>query len=102
MRVNELRRPADGTAVAPSDAAMDQQDTGRERGYAASITIVGAVAIAALLANTVTARAAWVQLSHFLSLSGKPEPASANVLSEHHLEALDAMAPQAQAEFLLE
>lgn len=29
-------------------------------------------------------------------------PASANVLSEHHTEALDSMPPQAQAEFLLE
>jgi HEAT repeat protein len=38
----------------------------------------------------------------FLSLQGKPEPASANVLSEHHTEKLDAMPPQAQAEFLLE
>jgi HEAT repeats len=30
------------------------------------------------------------------------QPASANVLSEHHTEVLDAMTPQAQAEFLLE
>ena len=33
---------------------------------------------------------------------GRPEPASANVLSEHHLEVLDSMSLQAQAEFLLE
>ena len=37
-----------------------------------------------------------------LGLQGPPEPVSANVLSEHHLEALDGMGPQAQAEFLLE
>ena len=30
------------------------------------------------------------------------QPASANVLSEHHTEVLDSMAPQAQAQFLLE
>ena len=30
------------------------------------------------------------------------QPTSAGVLSEHHLEVLDAMTPQAQAEFLLE
>jgi HEAT repeat protein len=30
------------------------------------------------------------------------QPASANVLSEHHTEVLDSMSPQAQAEFLLE
>jgi hypothetical protein len=32
----------------------------------------------------------------------RPQPTSASVLSEHHLEVLDAMAPQAQAEFLIE
>jgi hypothetical protein len=32
----------------------------------------------------------------------RSQPASASVLSEHHLEMLEAMAPQAQAEFLLE
>lgn len=44
----------------------------------------------------------WLALALFLSLQGKPDPASANVLSEHHTEALDAMPPQAQAELLLE
>jgi HEAT repeat protein len=34
--------------------------------------------------------------------TGRAQRASANVLSEHHTEALDAMSPQAQAEFLLE
>ena len=32
----------------------------------------------------------------------RPQPTSASVLSEHHLEVLDSMTPQAQAEFLLE
>lgn len=32
----------------------------------------------------------------------RSQPASASVLSEHHLEVLDSMSPQAQAEFLLE
>ena len=60
------------------------------------------VILVSLVVNTGTAGAAWNHVSEFLSLQGKPEPASANVLSEHHTEALDAMAPQAQAEFLLE
>jgi HEAT repeat protein len=43
-----------------------------------------------------------------LTLSGafpaaqRSQPSSAGVLSEHHLEGLDAMRPQAQAEFLIE
>jgi HEAT repeat protein len=32
----------------------------------------------------------------------RPQPTSAGVLSEHHLETLDRMPPQAQAEFLIE
>ena len=33
---------------------------------------------------------------------GRSNPVSANVLSEHELEVLDSMSPQAQAELLLE
>ena len=54
------------------------------------------------LAGTRTARAAWQELTRFLTLQGRPEPASANVLSEHELEVLDGMPPQHQAELLLE
>jgi len=67
-----------------------------------TITAIAGLIAAALIVATVDARAAWMQLAQLLSLQGKPEPASANVLSEHHLEALDGMTPQAQAEFLLE
>lgn len=47
-------------------------------------------------------RAAIEEVARFISLHGEPEPASANVLSEHETESLDAMPPQAQAELLLE
>jgi HEAT repeat protein len=63
---------------------------------------IAAVVVASLLVATANAGAAWEQIARFLSLQGKPEPASANVLSEHHTEALDGMPPQEQAEFLLE
>jgi len=52
--------------------------------------------------GTTTARAAVEELQQLLKLQGKPEPASANVLSEHELEQLDKMDSQAQAELLLE
>ncbi|PYV63944.1 MAG: hypothetical protein DMG95_05520 [Acidobacteria bacterium] len=35
-------------------------------------------------------------------MRGKPEPASANVLSEHEIAELDRMSPQDQATLLLE
>jgi hypothetical protein len=63
---------------------------------------VPALALVFLFAGTPTARAAWQELSQLLSLEGKPEPASANVLSEHEIEVLDQMTPQSQAELLLE
>jgi hypothetical protein len=77
------------------------QTTGPER---SRTTLVVACAVVCILvvANTGSARAAWEQISRFLSLQGKPEPASANVLSEHEIEALDGIPAQAQAELLLE
>ncbi len=65
------------------------------------ITAVG-VFVSVILVTSGTARAAWQEIAQFLSLLGDPEPASANVLSEHEIEVLDAMAPQNQAELLLE
>jgi hypothetical protein len=67
-----------------------------------AMAAIAGVVVASLFVASVDARAAWVQLAQLLSLQGRPEPASAGVLSEHHLETLDGMTPQAQAEFLLE
>jgi hypothetical protein len=58
--------------------------------------------IAGSLQGSDTVRAAWEPIATFLSLQGAPAPSSANVLSEHELEALDSMEPQHQAELLLE
>jgi len=46
--------------------------------------------------------AAWKELSYLVALKGDPIQASSPVISGHELEELDAMAPQAQAERLLE
>jgi hypothetical protein len=61
-----------------------------------------AAILLAIFVSTGTARAAWQELAEFLSLLGDPEPASANVLSEHEIEVLDQMEAQNQAELLLE
>ena len=47
-------------------------------------------------------RAEWEPFARFIGLGQPPAPASANVLSEHEIEALDGMPPQSQAELLLE
>jgi HEAT repeat protein len=67
----------------------------------ATIAVVAAVA-ALFFPGKSMARAAWQEIAQFLSLEGEPTPASANVLSEHEMEYLDNMLPQAQAELLLE
>ena len=67
---------------------------------------LAAIAIGALLAlpfvASRSALAAWEQIAKFLTLQGKPEPASPAVLSEHEIEGLDHQRPQKQAELLLE
>lgn len=71
--------------------------TARTRAFAAGVLLA-----TMLLLVPATGRAAWQHIAEFLSLRGTPEPASANVLSEHEIEGLDAMTPQDQASLLLE
>jgi HEAT repeat protein len=67
------------------------------------LPIVFAAAFALVLATApVRAQSVWDRFADFIGLHGKPAPASANVLSEHEIEVLDQMTPQAQAELLLE
>ena len=72
------------------------------RRYVATLVAAAGGTIVTLLVSTTGARAAWEEISRVLGLEGPPAPASANVLSEHHLEELNSMPPQVQAEFLLE
>jgi hypothetical protein len=65
------------------------------------------LAAAAFLLGTIAAgsgrlRAAWEPIVRFVSLQDAPKAASANVLSEHEIAALEGMTPQSQAELLLE
>ncbi len=55
-----------------------------------------------VIVSGAAASAAWAPSDRQPERQGRSQPASASVLSEHHLETLDAMDPQAQAEFLLE
>ena len=62
---------------------------------------------AAFLVGTIAAgpgslRAAWEPIARFVRLQDPPKPASANVLSEHEVVALNDMPAQSQAELLLE
>ena len=88
-------------AASPGEVrAHARNKAGRRRERIVVIAVCGLCLVA--FAGTGTARAAWQELTHFLTLQGRPEPASANVLSEHEIEVLDGMSPQHQAELLLE
>jgi len=78
-----------------------QADT-RGRSWRVITVAVAGISLGVLLLGTGKARAAWDEIAQLLSLQGKPEPASANVLSEHEIEGLDKMTPQSQAQLLLE
>ena len=66
------------------------------------IIIAGLLLMLAFAVRNGSAQSVWQVISRFIGLHGKPEPASANVLSAHETEGLDQMSPQAQAELLLE
>jgi HEAT repeat protein len=68
------------------------------------ITSLAAAAflLGAMAAGAGSLHAAWEPVARFIGLDQPPAPASANVLSEHEIAALDAMSPQNQAELLLE
>jgi hypothetical protein len=90
-----------GTIQPNSRLKLDQSIDPR----AGSWRILFAVAAGILLAvfcATGNARAAFEQVTRFLTLQGKPQPASPAVLSEHEIEGLDHKTPQQQAELLLE
>jgi hypothetical protein len=63
---------------------------------------VAAGIVLAVFCATGNARAAFEQVTRFLTLQGKPQAASPAVLSEHEVESLDRKGPQQQAELLLE
>ena len=90
-------------AATPGAAPVSPERLPEARRSRATFAAIGGVLLAGILVvGTGAARAGWEQISYFLSLAGKPEPASANVLSEHEIEGLDSMPPQNQAELLLE
>src|SRR5215813_5861551 len=92
------------TAVETPQRNGISQDPIEPRGTGSPKVLFYFIAVLAvgLLMFTPTAKAAWRDIAQFLSLQGKPEPVSANVLSEHEIETLDQMSPQGQAELLLE
>src|SRR5258708_10757516 len=85
-----------------TDPFSHEKPRTRGRVWRAITTVVAGLALGVFLMGMGKARAAWEEIAQLLTLQGKPEPASANVLSEHEIEGLDKMTPQSQAQLLLE
>ena len=88
-------------ATRPEIDPLSTESGGTRRWFAVAAVAAG-ILLGALFMSAGTARAAWQEIAQLLSLQGKPEPASANVLSEHEIEGVDQMTPQNQAQVLLE
>jgi hypothetical protein len=80
-------------------AGSARMATGSRR---ATVLTVSAFLLGMAAAGSGTLRAAWDPIARFISLRDLPQPASANVLSEHEIALLDGMTPQSQAVLLLE
>jgi len=67
---------------------------------AVSVIALALILLAAL--NPATVKAAWEEFERIIQLKSDPLPASPAKLSDHEIEGLSAMAPQQQAQLLLE
>ena len=102
-RVSQTSDPRlEQAALNPAADPLSPQKNGLSRRIFRVIALASLALLGGLFVSTGTARAAWQEVAQLLSLGGKPEPASANVLSEHETEVLGQMSPQSQAELLLE
>ena len=93
--------PEYGTIRPGSILKLDQSIDPQSGSWRILFAVAAGILLAAFFA-TGNARAAFVEITRFLTLQGKPEPASPAVLSEHAIENLEGQSPQQQAEALLE
>src|SRR5262245_20795748 len=66
------------------------------------VLVAAAFVLGTIVAGGNSLSAAWAPVARLIGLQDQPVPASANLLSEHEIETLDAMPAQSQAELLLE
>jgi hypothetical protein len=93
--------PEYGSIRPGSSLKADQSIDPRAGSWSILFAVAAGILLAAFFA-TGNARAAFEQITRFLTLQGKPEPASPAMLSEHEIESLERETPQQQAELLLE
>jgi HEAT repeat protein len=95
-------KPEFGSVGPSSDLQRPDRSIDPEAGSWRILFAVIAGIFLALIFVSGSARATFTELAQFLSLRGKPKPASPAIISQHELERLDRQSPQAQAQLLLE
>jgi hypothetical protein len=94
--------PEFGSVGPRSDLELPDRSIDPQAGSWRILFAVIAGIFLALIFVSGSAKAAFTELAQFLSLRGKPKPASPAIMSQHELEQLDDESPQAQAQLLLE
>jgi HEAT repeat protein len=94
--------PDFGSVGPSSDLELPDRSIDPQAGSWRILFAVIAGIFLALILVSGSAKAAFTELAQFLSLRGKPRPASPAIMSQHELERLDGESPQAQAQLLLE
>jgi HEAT repeat protein len=85
--------------TSPEEIRLATPAAGKGR-LAVSVIALALILFAAL--NPATVKAAWEEFERIIQLKSDPLPASPAKLSDHEIEGLAAMAPQQQAQLLLE
>src|ERR671923_89696 len=89
-------------AIEPSSDLPPDRSIDPRAGSWRILFAVCAGILLALVFSSGLARGAFADITGFLTLHGKPQPASPAQLSRHEIENLDRQPPQQQAELLLE
>jgi hypothetical protein len=89
-------------AIRPSSSLKLDQSIDLHSGSWRILFAVAAGIVLAAFFATGNARAAFEEVTRFLTLKGKLEPAAPAILSEREIESLDRQSPQQQAEALLQ
>jgi len=93
------QEPSQRQSAPPEEMRTATPAAGKGR-LAVSVIALALIFFAAL--NPATVKAAWEEFERIIQLKSDPLPASPAKLSDHEIESLSAMAPQQQAQLLLE
>jgi len=93
------QEPSPRQTTSPEEIRPATPTVGKRR----LVVLIVAFCITALVAmNPAPVKAAWAEFERIIQLKGDPLPASPAKLSDHEIEGLSSMAPQQQAQLLME